>query len=62
MKKRQQDIKFNHKPERRKFLRNSLLLGSGGLLLNSITPSFANIYSTKRLERKKLKPVLVGDW
>lgn len=59
-----QNFKFAHNPKisRRKFIINNFLVGSGGLFLNSITPSYTIINSPGELEKRKLKPVLVGDW
>lgn len=47
---------------RRNFLKSSLALGTGGILLSTGMISKAGSYYTKDTIKRKLKPVLEGDW
>ncbi len=50
------------KTTRRDFLRSGLVLGAGGLFIGSSTGGFANTNIPANMKKRKLKPVLDGDW
>ncbi len=49
-------------PNRRKFLINTLLAGTGGLFLSSFMPSVVTRVYTNNGVKRKLKPELYDDW